>query len=227
MRVSSIMLLVAMMATSANAAKPPANVNIINQPVEVTGEVSAKINDPVTVSGAVDANVSGTVEVVNPDNTPLTVKIDPASQSGISHFGRPLTKHIQLQATSFPIATAARLQASELLASGGGTTFDLDAGECLVITELEIDYINADTSSFPIVSFRLGLTDSDLTIVSGRRTFRSAPDGNDSGAISKTFPSGLVFKTSSLSPERTRLGLETFSARVVDFAATGYIMACE
>ena len=104
--------------------------------------------------------------------------------------------------------------------------FDLTSDQCLVVTELDITYINADTASFPSITLRLGLADAGLTQVISRRSFQVIPDADGSGTLSKTFPSGLVFRVHPSAEDGTRLGLETFTARVVSFAASGYVMDC-
>ena len=154
------------------------------------------------------------------------VKVSTAAGQGVSHLGRPLTEHIQLEATAAPIATAAILGASRISPTGGGSAFDLTSDQCLVVTELDITYINADTASFPSITLRLGLADAGLTQVISRRSFQVIPDADGSGTLSKTFPSGLVFRVHPSAEDGTRLGLETFTARVVSFAASGYVMDC-
>ena len=205
----------------------PLDVNIINQPVEVTGNVSATLDEPVAVEGSVDASVSGTVQVENTPGGSLNVVIDPQSQEGISHQNQPIANHIQLQATAVPIATAGIMSATRITPMGGGQSFDLPDGQCLVLTETEIAYINADTSVFPTVTFRMGLTDPAHTSVIGRRFLTDVADAGGAGVINVTFPSGIVMKLSDFAPGNTQLGLETFSARVVNFAATGYVIACD
>lgn len=93
-----------------------------------------------------------------------------------------------------------------------------------MLTEAHLVYTSAGSS---VASFRFGLTDEALSGVTGVRFLVDVPDGDGAGVISKTFPSGLVIQPGEHFPERNKIGLESFNARVRHLSASGYVMACQ
>lgn len=211
MKTFVVTFLFILIPTSAYAAKPT-EVIIIDQPVAVKGSISATITSPVTVNGTVNSNITEPVGVVTPE--------------GISHYGLPISAHIQLQATGTAIALDGITKADLINHDGGGRSFTLQTNQCLVITELEIVYVRANTSSFPSISFDVGLTSQSLSSVNKIRTLADIPDSQGNGKVSKTFPSGLIFKLSNFFPDDKYVAVKSHSAQVVEFTATGYLTSC-
>jgi hypothetical protein len=197
---------------NVSAAPPVQDVNIVKQPIRVIGKVAATINEPLSV------------EVINSQASPLNVVVDPSSRAGLTHAWQPIGKHVQLQSVEYPLTSSGIVDMARISPFGGGSSFTLDPGECLVITELHLVYTSAASS---IASFRFGLTDEVLSSVIGVRFLVDIPNENGAGVISKTFPSGLIITPGEHSQEHNKIGLETFNARIRHLSGSGYVMSCQ
>lgn len=224
-------ILTALIATSVLAIVSNAQAGPPTPSVNVSGSVSVD-NFPATqnVQGSVQVSnlpstqtVTGSVQVTNPPSTPLNVAIVPGDGGALSHFNQPIENHLQLETRSYTPTYPANLYVQKIRPDSGATSFSLSSGQCLVITEIEVDYIGA-ASSNGVVNFWLGPAASGVEVLALRQLF-DVPDADGSGQISKTFPSGLVIKAAPNSYDG--LGLYSPSAVAIYFGATGYLIECE
>lgn len=102
MRIFTVTALAVFIASTAHGQgapnplpKPTLDVNIANQPIEVTGEVEAVVDEPLQVEGAVDVSGS-TITVDNDSTNPVSVTVENAAAIHSIQF-------LAIGATVFPI----------------------------------------------------------------------------------------------------------------------------
>ena len=226
-------ILIALLAASVLGIVSYAQAGPPTPSVEVTGSVSVD-NFPATqnVQGTVQVGnfpstqaVTGSVQVTNAPGTALSVTISPGDAGALSHVGQPISNHVQFDSRSYSPSFPAEIYPAVVNPSnGGGGTFTLGEGQCLVITEVQIHYFDAEPVNGQ-VSFWLGLGKGGLGLPVPHRQVFDMPNADGAGQISKTYPSGLVFEGGD--PDYNQLALKSFNSIAVYFGATGYVIACD
>ena len=187
----------------------------------VLGIVSYAQAGPPTPS----VEVTGSVQVTNAPGTPLSVTISPGDAVALSHAGQPISNHVQFDSRSYSPSFPAEIYPAVVNPSNGGSdTLTLGEGQCLVITEVQVHYFGAEPVN-GAVSFWLGLGKEELELPFPHRQMFDVPNADGAGQISKTYPSGLVFKGGD--PDYSQLALKSLNSIAVYFGATGYLIACD